>query len=536
MKNLKIILTLIFILVIGLTASLPHIFGIFKFRNEYSPFTTNQNLSYMHEETYIYAAKVQQILKGNIIGDSYIWEYRLSPSLYTGELMAILPIVFLSLITGSVSSAFIVSDFIFPFFLALVIYLGLRKNNYDRWFSLLCCVVVTVAPFISSLLPYLFKEGTQILGAENNPLFISRTPYPQISSIYLFAMVFVTTLFIRSKKENIPYLWSFLSGLSFYLMPYVGSTVLLASALYIKGIFKKHNVGVFIKSLLIITIVSLPWILNTLQVSNTFSREDIFQRLTFPVFFLFPVQIRYALIALVLWFFKGKSELFKVLAIFIFSAAILVDGHQIILGRNLEADHFISRTLAPLSTLAILLLLQKWLKHINFKHSNILWIVTAVSILGVGLFKQIDWIREYGQQLKVDKDIYELTNNIKSNTPKNAVIGSIDPQISRYITGLTGRWVYLAPGNKTNVQTDEQLKRICDLVSIDGSSITDNSVNPLVTYGLGFQAWQKDNSLFTEGVKSCVESENNKILKFKLDYLVKKDYDGNFYLERVSLD
>src|SRR3989344_579734 len=229
--NFKILLILSLIS-IGLVVSLPHIYGIFKFQNNYSPLTTDQSLSCMHEETYIYSAYVQELQKGNIRGDNYVWEYKNSPSVFFGEIGGVLPIYALSLIGGSIPAGFILSDFVLPIIFAMVIYFGLRQSGYEKIFSLASSIIVIIAPFLSSLLPFVSKSGTELTGAANNPLFFARTPYPQITSIFLFSIIFVTAELLRRFRKNIIYLWSVLLGMTFYLMPYIGSVVLLSSLFF----------------------------------------------------------------------------------------------------------------------------------------------------------------------------------------------------------------------------------------------------------------------------------------------------------------
>ena len=60
-----------------------------------------------------------------------------------------------------------------------------------------------------------------------------------------------------------------------------------------------------------------------------------------------------------------KSSISKTLVVFAISAGILMDFHQELLGRSIDADHWISRVIAPVATLAIFLTLGYVIKNIK---------------------------------------------------------------------------------------------------------------------------------------------------------------------------
>ncbi|MEK6757843.1 MAG: hypothetical protein AABX88_01825 [Nanoarchaeota archaeon] len=170
---------LIIAAIIALTTSLPHLYGFLKYGRQYTPFNLYENNQYQRDELYAYAAQVQQVLKGHFVGDAYIWEHRNSPSPFLSEFISILPIAVLTLLLGSVAFAFIASDIIFPAILFLLIYLFL-KSDYSKMLSLSAAGAVVLLPFFSTLIPFVYKGGYLWTGPSHDPLFITRTPHPQI--------------------------------------------------------------------------------------------------------------------------------------------------------------------------------------------------------------------------------------------------------------------------------------------------------------------------------------------------------------------
>src|SRR3990167_9203774 len=100
-------------LIISFVITLPYIYGYYRFNNHFSSLISNDNLSYLREHTYSYSAQVNQIIKGHLYGDAYIWEYKSKPSPFVGELASIIPIAIISLLANSTPNGFFLSTFAF---------------------------------------------------------------------------------------------------------------------------------------------------------------------------------------------------------------------------------------------------------------------------------------------------------------------------------------------------------------------------------------------------------------------------------------
>lgn len=512
--------------------SLPNLFLILTSKEGNWPLSVNTKLAYMEEETYIYAAHVRQILNGYWKGDAYLWEYRFSHSPFLGELGSIIPVAAISVIAASVPRGFILSDMIFPVLLfALIIYF-LKKFDFGENFSVAAALAVITVPFLSMLLPQIASWGTQLTGDQTNAMFFSRTPHPQISSLYLFGALFATAQVLKNPTVRLIYIWAVILGLSLYSSPFVSSTVFLASLLVSPILLKRISKKTFAASLAIIGLTGLPYILNMLELQKLFTDSDFLLRTTFPVEFLFPRYLRYLAVAALLFKFKKDALSWTIIA-YIVAAVLLVDGHQIISGRNLEADHWISRVLAPISTLSIFLIIQKFTENFNSKRINIFWIGTSFALIIIAFSKQFTWINANLDQFKID-NLEILSATIQKETKKDDVIGSLDPQIEKHITGLTGRRVYLAPGDRTVANASEQIERICDLarLSTNPSEATSRRV---INYALGFEVWfKKDVPDIEKQIKECSQ-EPKANPAYKLDYFVEENPESKTWnLEKVN--
>src|SRR3989344_4503407 len=488
-------------LIIGFIIALPYIYGYYTFNNNFSPLISNDNLSYLREHTYSYSAQVNQIIKGHLYGDAYIWEYKSNPSPFVGELASIIPIAII---------------------LFVLIYTGLRIFNFPRYFNLFAATSIIIIPFLSSLLPYYSHNLTQITGGTLLPLFFFRIPNPLISSIYLFLSIFSTIFILKNPSAKYFYLWPVIVGVSIYSSTFIMSTVLFALVLLAPKLFSKISKQKLIISFLIIFLIAIPYLINFISANIIFNTKEFLLTFTFEPKIMFPVQIRYVLIALFLLWARKKDAFSKLILAFVLSAAILMEFHQVIIGRNIQADHYISRILAPIATLSIFIILYE---KLDFLKRNIkIWIIFTAVVLTIGFHQQLSWINRYPndfEQLTYRKNLIDYINK---NTDKNDVIGTLDPDMNDEIQANTGRWVYVAPGDRAFLSHSEQLTRICDLSTLSGLQTNNPKSRRAILYSLAF-AGEDENKVnqSLKKVNNCIEN-NKEAPRYKLNYLI--DYDN----------
>ncbi|PJE58026.1 MAG: hypothetical protein COU81_02925, partial [Candidatus Portnoybacteria bacterium CG10_big_fil_rev_8_21_14_0_10_36_7] len=513
--------------------SIPQIFLLVKKPSDYVPFTSNLKLSFFEEETYIYAAHVRRIDEGYLNGDPYLWEYKNSSSPYIEELGSYMPLWISSKIAGSVSAGFVLSEFIFPPLLFLLIFYSLKKFKYKTYFAIAASLAVIIIPFFSTLIPLPFHDSTRWWGSSNLPVFFTRIPHPLISSVYLFTPLFFTAAFLTSPAPYMFYLFPLLMGIVLYSSPFIASSVIIGSLILTPALIKKFTFKKLVLSAFIFLLCALPLLLNALSFQKLIDTKDFLVRTSFPLHFMFPVQLRYLFIGSFLFLLR-RDKFSAVILSYITAASILIDGHQLLLGRNLEADHWVSRIMAPLATLSIFLSIHFFIKKLRF--SNIIWIVFSVILIGILFIKQYSWIKERINEFPLAIKEEEALNQIIKNTKEEDVIGSFDYNLNKYLTGMTGRRVYLASGDRTLASTTEQLRRICDLSNIIKSKDRQYIKRINLDYALGFDVWYKDDlSDIIQKIENC-RKENFEGPKYKLDYILQENEEQGFDLIPISRD
>ena len=517
---------------VGTIVVLPHLWGLVKFGQEYSPLRINSKLQYIWDETYLYAAQTQHYLNGNLRGDTYLFEHQGESSPFLGEVASIIPLVIFSLLTGSVANSFLVSDFAFPIAFFLLVFLIARKMTKNDLWSTVAGLTVVITPNLSSLLPFFSKEGTTITGSATDPLLLSRTPHPQISLIYLFAVLFLTYILLTKPTKSTAYLWSTVVGLSLYSSLFIGSTVLLATLILFPAIIKKIKIKLFLACLAIILIIAIPYLVNYVNILDFIRNTDFLERTTYSVHILFPRQLRYLLFVFLLVKLNKKDHLPKIILVFILAASIITDGHQLILGRSIDADHWINRVIAPISTFSIVLIVYSLLKNIS---SRIAPLALCILILIIGLGMQISWISKNTINFKNDPNIVNIINKINKTTKTTDVIGSEDFEINQNITGMTGRKSYLGPADRVLANFDERTQRACDLVSLSDKKEQSVSEN-LTEYAVGLLIWKKMNLAEKEKIISNTYNcqKNNYTNKYKIDYFISENSDKSYTLTKLG--
>ncbi|MEK6757844.1 MAG: hypothetical protein AABX88_01830 [Nanoarchaeota archaeon] len=253
--------------------------------------------------------------------------------------------------------------------------------------------------------------------------------------------------------------------------------------------------------------------------------SDFFMRASYPIEILFPRQLRYILFAIIL-VFLSKSPISKTLAAFTVSAGILVDLHQVILSRSIDADHWISRVIAPLATLAIILVFASAMK--NAKRFGIISALTLALIIFIGIFSQARWINKNKGLLAPDPSKSEIFEKIKKSTKNDDVIAATTLDLNQFITGATGRYLYVGSPERPLLDSNEHLKRICDIFQIAKEKNLSTYPDELLELEINFQKWKLNKEINKDiFIKECFEREKN---NDKIDYIVDKKPDGKYEL------
>lgn len=509
---------------IAITTFSPHLYGYLKFHTQYTPFSLYEKNQYQRDELYAYAAQVQQVLKGNFIGDTYIWENRNSSSPFFSEFISVLPIVFLSLLLGSVKTAFAVSDLIFPATLFFIIYLFL-KSEYPRIFSILAAASVVLLPFFSTLIPFIFKGGYLWTGTTQDPLLITRTPHPQISLIFLFLALFAAAGAISVDKNKKLRKLAVIAGVSLYSSVFVSSTVIFALVLLAPLLIKSAQRRELMLAIMIFIFVASPWIYNFLSYQQLLKETDFFLRASNPMEILFPRQLRYVFFAFILYFFT-KSSVSKAIIAFTVSAGAFMDFHQILLGRSIDADHWISRILAPVTTLTVLLLFDTLIK--KSKRFAAITSVILVLVISTGIFSQFRWINNNKDLLVPDFAKAELFKKINTVTKKDDVIAATTLDLNQFIPGATGRYIYIGPPERPLMDSSEHQKRICDIFQISNEKNLNSQPDELLDQEIDIEKWKLNEDINKDTFLSKCFSNSHQY--YNIDFLIDRRPDGGYEL------
>ena len=317
------------------------------------------------------------------------------------------------------------------------------------------------------------------------------------------------------------------------------STMLFALALLAPKLYSKIAKQKLLISLFIIILITIPYLINFIFANILYNTKEFLLTFSFEPKIMFPAQIRYLLIALLLFWLRKKDTFSNVIFAFILSAAILMDLHQVFFGRNLQADHYISRILAPIATLSIFIITFNRIDLL--KRTAKIWVFLTLIVLTLGFQQQLSWISLYSNDFKQLTYRKNIIDYINKNTDKNDVIGTLNPDVNDEIQANTGRWVYMLEINDENLsqklldymtkqtekvlEKNEKLKRICDLEILLNKKENDPEVKRAVYYSLALESEnvnKVNNSL--DMVSQCLQ-KNTDVLHFKLDYLINNN-DG----------
>src|SRR3989344_5837490 len=150
----RIILTLA-IVYISIIYGLPHLILSAKFQGQYTPFTLSVHSGVATDETYGYAGFANIVNRGYLIlKDRYVYEYSNYPTPLLADNIPSLILGFLAQLSGSVKKAFIISDFIFPPIVFLLVFIFTSYYIRNFLFALATSLVVTFARDFITVIPF----------------------------------------------------------------------------------------------------------------------------------------------------------------------------------------------------------------------------------------------------------------------------------------------------------------------------------------------------------------------------------------------
>lgn len=214
-KPKKIAILGILTLIVSLIFGLPHLLIPYLLNEvDYQPFVFDTDLTFVFEEAHIYAMKTREaMLSGIFLSEIQTNSFHDWPSPFTGESLPAIIMAVLAKITGSISTAFIVGDFVSPPLTFLLLFWFTYQISKDFLVSLLPGLATLLAHELIAFVPYPSLIDYYFAHFDYDQfLFFSRNFHPQISfPFFLLALIFFQRALTSGSKRAI-----IVAGLSFY--------------------------------------------------------------------------------------------------------------------------------------------------------------------------------------------------------------------------------------------------------------------------------------------------------------------------------
>lgn len=535
-KN-KIILT-IFILLVCVIYSLPHIIMSAELGKNYTPFSLSSNSPIASDETYGYAGFANYIYGGHtLLKDAYVYEYRNFPTPLIADNIPAIAYAILAIVSGSIEKAYIVSDFIFPAILFLMIYLFVKMFVKSNYFALATAFITVISRDLISVIPYPVATYRYLTFADYQDTFLhlSRSPHPQFSLIVLFATFW---LFIRlvSKPSRNPIIPGIFFGLLFYTyMFYFSYFSLFFVLLFVFFALKKEKLicKKLFKAGIIAAAVAAYYFWNVLNFYRTDLAFDFAQKLSRPQFAISPTLLRYALIGfLLLLTLKKKGNRIYVFSLFLLTGVVVIPLIRLISQRDFDTFHYVRFILMPFSTIAFLIVAYHLLKTRKIIVNLISALVIAIGLF-LGFKTQIYASLKVVQYHRINTEQKQVFDWLNTNSQKDDVVASLNDDFNRFTSVYTRNWVYFPFTSRTIMPTSESAYRFIVLSNLLGISKDEQkaSVDSYLGYIFRFRSYDDANNLDknSQSKKWLVEeidmlSTQNAwqsiVDNYKLDYIV----------------
>lgn len=483
-KKLVIILSAF---LIGLVFVSPHFIraNLLKDQNiQYSPFAPNSKLvQTAYEEMYGYAPEVQEILRGNIfVRDPYTFENNNIPSPFVGQSFPAIIMAAVSMVTGSVSNAFIVSDFIFPALIWIELFFLIKIATKKFTFSI---VVATATVFFLELIYYLPYPNltTKYLFDPQTKRFLTfmRSFNPQLSFLVLLTAYSAVYLSLKSHSRKILVVAAVVSGLLFYTYIYYWTTFIFSLfILTLYFLIKKDYLS--IKTIVIISISAVLiggyYFYQTFLFKQTPMYTDLLTRITPYNLRLIPDYfLRYFVIAMVFILWPRKRSLFDWLVFSILiSTVFLPVVITTILKQDLQGFHYIRRVFFPFSIIAMGLIAYDIATKIKLRSSiwkKILLFVFASSVF-LSIAQQYFASKNTFIANGISEDKLSLYSWLNNSTKPGSVVGTFHYQMDFAISANTHNYIFIPPADvalETQSNITDRHEFLRNVVFINNSQI-----------------------------------------------------------------
>lgn len=497
----KIVLSA-FIILVSVIYGLPNIILTAKLGKDYQPLVITRESPYAKDETYAYAPQVKHILEGNIsVGEVYVKEYQNLPTPFFGETLPSWLMAALASVTGSIPSAFIAADFIFPPIVFLLLLAITRIYIKNFLFAASVAFLIVIARDLIAVIPYPHSIYQYLTVAEqrNQFLYFSRAFHPQVTFV-VFAIAFIT-LFNLLKSPNslkLRLIHGVTFGLLFYSYVFYWTYfIVFFASVTVLNFLKRDTVRIKaqVGSTIFAFLIGIPYFVNMynfyqLDVASDFIAKSSLSYLDLP-----PTLLRYLIIILAFWVItRLKGEKFSLLTLFVISGLAIPVISKIVIGQDLETFHYLRRAMMPFASLALFCIVYL-LIHKNKVLVNLIVILILSIAALIGIKTQIVAASTVANFHILDENLKAVFAWLNQNTAKDSIVGSIDTFFNRYLPVYTNNKIYFPPTDRTIMTATEGVKRYAILANLLGIN-TDwqkQNLDNTLSYMFIYQA-------YTEGI------------------------------------
>ena len=322
---------------------------------EYHPILVNG------DEALLNAPKAQTAFLGKfVVGDFNVSEYK-DQLIYVTPFLSPLIMGGLAKITGSIESAFIAGDFIFPPIIFLIFYLIIYELTNRKLLSLVSSAFFIFLPKLAAFSPPILKylqAAIITMAFKEKGLYFSRIEDPQVTMpIYLLLLYFTIRSITKNDKFSLGaaaifYGLTFYSYLYYWIYFSIGLVLLLCLFLLQKDFVSfKRMLIVFTDGILL----SIPHWINSYNLSNLAHFQDIFERHGPEIGRVFNFEMlpsfAYGLHAFLIIATLFLRKLYPKVSMFIIAflmPVFAVYNIQLLSGFNAQPDHWFKPTLPVL--------------------------------------------------------------------------------------------------------------------------------------------------------------------------------------------
>lgn len=429
-----------------------------------------------------------------VVGDIHTFENKDTPA----WLPILNPLILgsVSNLTGSLKNAIILSDFLFPATIFLILYLLLFEITSRKYASVLFASLFIFAPKLGMYIPpvtqlnfkYLMNSFAPFLD-NGAPLYFSFFEEPKITFLfYIVAFYLVVRALKYGGFKNMVFAGvSF--GLLFYTYLYDWMSFLSALGfLFLFFLLKKQYARV--KQIFLIVIigfgVSVFYWINFLQVHALPQYYDIIMRhsIEFSHRFRFSTVWKSYLrdvalaLGLLFVFWKRSAMLVMYLSAFLFSYFIVVNM-QVVTGFNPQPDHWYRTQFLVVAVSVFLLCVWLFDRYIVARVSGKYKLGFAVVFLAyffVGNFySEYAYSKVHAQEFILETKSAERYDWLNKYTENDSVVGTLSFDVAHEISVQTHNNVFVPVGDNNAASDDEIWKRLMILSRIYGVSLKDFS-------------------------------------------------------------